>query len=257
MSSIRYEVREHVAHITLDNPPVNAMSEAMIDELIAAFHRARDDDSARVVVLSSSSPKVFCGGLDLGRLLKSKASERHSLLEKLYPRLYDAQFHLGKPSIAAIGGAARGGGMTVAISCDLIIASSAATFGYPEIDVGVPPAIHFTHLPRIVGKYRAFELLFTGRAFSAQEAVELGLVSKVVAPNELMNEALKLAQTLAAKSPQVMRLARAAFMQANDSDFRRGVAGAVETFCNIAATEDANEGLSAFVEKREPVWGKK
>jgi enoyl-CoA hydratase/carnithine racemase len=179
----------------------------------------------------------------------------HSLLEKLYPALVDAQFNLGKPSIAAVGGAARGGGMTLAISCDIIMAADTATFGYPEINVGVPPAIQFTHLPRIIGKHRAFELLFTGRSFNAQEAQSLGLVSRLVPAADLMDEARKLAQTLAEKSPQVMRMARAAFVRANDTDYRRGVAGAVETFCNVVAVEDGQEGLTAFVEKRKPVWG--
>ena len=98
----------------------------------------------------------------------------------------EVQFQMGKPTIAAVGGTARGGGMTIAISCDMIVASSDATFGYPEIDAGVLPSIHFTHLPRIVGKHRAFELLFTGRAFNAQEAQSLGLVSRLTEPGQAL-----------------------------------------------------------------------
>src|SRR5207247_6880711 len=102
-------------------------------------------------------------------MLKSPADVR-GLLDKLYVELAEVQYNLGKPSIAAVGGAARGGGMTLAISCDVLIAGESATFGYPEIDLGLVPALHFVHLPRIVGRHRAFELLFSGRSFGADEA---------------------------------------------------------------------------------------
>jgi enoyl-CoA hydratase len=144
--------------------------------------------------------------------------------------------------------------MTLAISCDVIVASETATFGYPEIDLGVVPAIHFVHLPRIVGRHRAFELLFSGRSFSAAEAASLGLVSRVAPAAEVVSEARKLARTFAAKPPNAMRLGRAAFMRANDLDYRRGVEYAAELFCSVAATGEAQEGLRAFAEKRPPKW---
>lgn len=254
MSSVRYEVRDGIAEILLDHAPVNALNAAVLDELLQALYRARDDKSARAVILGSVIPGRFCAGLNLDAVYKGTPSQLHAVLEKLYVQLCDAQFNLGKPSIAAVTGSARGGGMTVAISCDLIIASDSASFGYPEIDLGLIPAIHFTHLPRIVGRARAFDLLFTGRTFGAQEALSLGLINTVVEQEGVMGEARKLAQTLRSKSPQVMRLARSAFMRAIDSDYRRGVSGAVESFCYVAATEDSREGVSAFVEKRQPVW---
>src|SRR5690606_27889470 len=108
-----------------------------------------------------------------------------------------------KPSIAAVAGAARAGGMTLSISCNVIIAGKSATFGYPEIDVGIIPAIHFIHLPAIVGRHRAFELLFSGRAFSAIEAAELGLVSKIVEDDQVLQEARAMARMFAAKPRQV------------------------------------------------------
>jgi enoyl-CoA hydratase/carnithine racemase len=144
--------------------------------------------------------------------------------------------------------------MTIAISCDVIFASSQATFGYPEINIGVLPAVHFAHLPRIVGRHRAFELLFSGRTFDAQEAFSLGLVSKIVADAELDAAAMALAADFAAKSPAVVGLARAAFMRQNDLDYRRSVANAVEDFCNVAVTAAAQEGIRAFLEKRPPNW---
>jgi enoyl-CoA hydratase len=144
--------------------------------------------------------------------------------------------------------------MTMAISCDVILAGQSATFGYPEIDLGLLPAIHFAHLPQIIGRHRAFELLFSGRSFDAQEAFQLGLVSKIVPDSEIDAAASALAKVFAAKSPAAMRLGRAAFMRQNDVDYRRSIACAVEDFCNAAMTDAAQEGLRAFVEKRPPRW---
>jgi enoyl-CoA hydratase/carnithine racemase len=254
LKQVRYQVSEHIAEIQLSSGPANAMSEAMIDEILLALDTAKNDVSVRAVMLTSANPKIFCAGLELDALRKSTSSEANRLLEKLYPKLCDAQFHLGKPSIAVVTGAARGGGMTLAISCDIIIAAESATFGYPEIDVGVPPAIHFTHLPRIIGKHRAFDLLFTGRTFTSQEAATLGLVSRVLPDDQIQAEARKLAIVLSRKSPEVMRMSRAAFVRANDTGYRQGVSGAVETFCNVLTTDDAKEGLAAFIEKRRPHW---
>ena len=140
--------------------------------------------------------------------------------------------------------------MTMSISCDVILAGQSATFGYPEIDAGVIPAIHFTHLPRIVGRHRAFELLFSGRSFGAEEGYRLGLVSRVVPDEELVSHAHSLAETFAGKSAVVMRLGRAAFMRQNELGYRRSIANAVEDFCNVAMTDAAQNKLKAFVERR-------
>ena len=254
MSTIRYEVRDNVAEILIDNPPVNALDRGLMDDLLATLERAGRDDEVGAVIIASAVPGRFCAGLDLGTYLKSSAGEARDIVESLYARLGDIQFNLGKPSIAAISGAARGGGMSLAISCDMIVAADNATFGYPEIEIGLLPAIHYTHLPRIVGRYRAFDLLFTGRAFGAHEALDIGLISRSVPEAKVMEEARSLARQFAAKSPQLMRIGRKAFMHAIDSDYRRGVAGAVNLISAVIGTEDSKEGLTAFVEKRKPKW---
>ena len=253
---IDYTIRDHVAEILINHPPVNALDDALMDQLLALLQRAGADDAARAVIISSALPGRFCGGLDLGAFLRSPLPEARATVNRLYSRLCDIQFDLGKPSIAAIAGAARGGGMSLAISCDMIVAADTATFGYPELDIGLLPAIHYTHLPRLVGRYRAFDLLFTGRTFGAEEARSLGLVSRIAPEASLLDEARKLAQTLATKSPQLMRMGREAFMQAIDSNYRSGVAGAVNLIAATLGTEDSKEGLTAFVEKRKPVWKK-
>ena len=142
----------------------------------------------------------------------------------------------------------------MAVSCDVILAGESATFGHPEIDVGVLPAIHFAHLPRFIGRHRAFELLFSGRPFSAREAFDLGIINKVVTDAELDSEAMKLAAQFAGKSETVVRMGRAAFMRQIDLDYRRSIANAVKDFCNVAVTDAAQEGLRAFLEKRRPNW---
>jgi enoyl-CoA hydratase len=251
-SGVSYAVSDGIASITLDRPPVNALNLDMIRTVVAALRQAAADDNARAVVLASAVARRFCGGLDLHLLLGKSNQQVRALLQALYVDLHDSQCNLGKPSIAAVGGAARGGGMTIAISCDVILAGQGATFGYPEINIGVLPAIHFAHLPRIAGRHRAFELLFTGRTFGVKEARDLGLVSRIVPDAELHDAALALAKEFAAKSPTVMCLARAAFMRQND--YRRRVADAVDDFCNVVATDAAQEGIRAFLEKRAPNW---
>lgn len=249
---VQYHVADGVARILMAHPPVNALTVSMLDSLLACFEQAAGDDAVRAVVLGSSVPGRFCAGLDLKAFADADGDGVRALLERLYTRMTDLQHRLGKPSIAAVGGTARGGGMTLAISCDLIVVERGASLGYPEIDVGVIPAIHFAHLPRIVGRHRAFDLLFTGRSFGAQEALELGLASRVVDDGTALAAATELALVLAAKSPRVMRMAREAFMRECDSDYRRGVAGAVENFCNVAATPESKAGIRAFVERPRP-----
>ena len=248
--TVLYEVSNGIARITLNRPPVNALNLEMIKDVVAALETAGKDQGIRAVVLTSAISKAFSAGLDLHLLLGKSEQKVRAMLQELYVRLHDTQYNLGKPSIAAIGGAARGGGMTLAISCDVILAGQSATFGYPEIDVGVIPAIHFTHLPRIVGRHRAFELLFSGRSFGAEEAYRLGLVSRIVPDEDLASHAQALAETFAAKSAVVMHLGRAAFMRQNDLDYRRSIANAVEDFCNVAMTDAAQDKLQSFVNRR-------
>jgi enoyl-CoA hydratase len=248
--TILYEVSNSVARVTLKRPPVNALDLEMIKGIVMALENAAKDEETRAVVLTSAVPNCFCAGLDLNIMLGKSEGNVRNLLQELYVHLHDAQYNLGKPSIAAVSGAARGGGMTIALSCDVIISGESATFGYPEINVGVIPAIHFVHLPRIVGRHKAFELLFSARSFDAEEAYHLGLISRIVPDADVDSAASTLAATFAAKSPAIMRLGRAAFMRQNDLDYRRSIANAVEDFCNVAMTDAAQDGLRAFFKNR-------
>lgn len=246
---VHYTLSDAIAEITLDRAPVNALSMPLIDALLAALEKARDDATARAVIVCSAH-KVFCAGLDLDIIRGKRGTDAKLFLEKLYFALNDVQYRMGKPTIAAIDGPARAGGMTIAISCDMIIAGDGATFGYPEIDVGLIPALHFVQLPRLVGKHQAFGPLFLGEPFDAATALRMGLLSEVVPKGTALDRARAIARRFAAKSPIVMKIGRDAFARAVDADYRRAVEHAAESFALVATTEDCQEGLNAFVEKR-------
>jgi enoyl-CoA hydratase len=250
-----YAVRDRVAEIVMRRAPVNAINHALIDEILAAYQQAKSDPGVRAIILTSAFANSFSAGMDLAMIQHGRGLDLRRFLEKLYFAMHDMQYRLGKPTIAALTGPARAAGVTLAVSCDVIVAGDTASIGYPEIDVGVIPAMHFVHLPRQIGRHKAFELLFSGEPIPAQEAFSRGLVNYVVPQAEVMEKARAVAKEFATKSPLVMQLARDAFMRANDFEYRRAIENAVETICNIIETDDAKEGLNAFNEKRRPRWG--
>lgn len=249
-----YHVQDHVCEITMKRAPVNAVNNTLIDELLAAYERAKDDDDVRAIILTSAFTNAFSAGLDLQMMQNKKGLDLHRFLEKLYFRMHDLQYRMGKPTIAAVTGPAREAGITLAVSCDVVIASETATLAYTAINVGITPAMHTVHLPRQIGRHKAFELLFTGREFTPQEAERNGMINRVVRQDKVKDEARALAKEFSTKSPVIMQLARDGFMRANDLDYRRSIENAVETLSLIFSTEDAQEGFRAFVEKRPPKW---
>jgi len=253
---IEYTIQDGVAEILLANPPVNGITEELMDALFGALRQAGGDREVRAIILGSAVPRRFCGGLDLPKFRTSTPTKVYAIVDKLYHRLWELQSSLPKPTIAAVVGAVRGGGMSIAITCDMLVAADTASFGYPEMDVGLLPSIHYQYLPRIVGRHRAFDLLFTGRVFDAHEAMALGLVSRIAGEQEVLAEARKLAGVFAAKSPELMRLGKSAFVRATDNGYRAGAASAVDLISSVFGTDDCKEGLAAFEGKRKPVWGK-
>ncbi|WP_089721128.1 enoyl-CoA hydratase/isomerase family protein [Candidatus Entotheonella palauensis] len=253
-SYVRYEVQDHVATLTMDRPPVNALDFKLMDDILAALRRAGDDPEVRAVVVNSAAESAFCAGLDLKAVQAWPPSEVKRFLEKIYIELYDVQNGLGKPSVAAVRGAARGGGISIAISCDMIVAGETSSFSYSEIHVGLIPAIHLIHLPRLVGRYRAFDLLFNGPAFGAKEAMDIGIVSRVVIDADVDATAWSVARQLAGRSPSAMRIGREMFKLVNDHGFRNQLPHVINAFAKLSETEDAQEGFRAFVEKRPPQW---
>jgi enoyl-CoA hydratase/carnithine racemase len=206
------------------------------------------------VILTSGCEKAFSAGMDLAMMRGGSGLKLKRFLEEFYMGMHDLQYRMGKPTIAAVNGPARAAGVTLAVSCDVIIAAEDCDMGYPEINVGLIPAMHFVHLPRQIGRHPAFEILFTGKPLGFAEAAARGLVNRAVPRSEVLPEARALARDFAAKSPVVMKLARDSFMRANDLDYRRAIENTVETICHIIETEAAQEGLDAFNEKRPPNW---
>lgn len=253
---IRYDTQDGIAQILLDSPPVNGITLALLDALMDSLRRAGADPAVRAIILGSAVPGRFCGGLDLRKFREGSPAEVHAIVNRLYFQLHELQASLPKPVIAAITGAVRGGGLSIAITCDMLVAAQDSTFGYPEMEIGLLPSIHYHHLHRIVGRYRAFDLLFTGRVFGAQEALELGLVSRIAPAADVLTKARELATVFAGKSPELMRLGKGAFTRTIDNGYRQGAATAVDLVSTVFGTPDCQEGLTAFVEKRKPTWGK-
>ena len=247
---VDYRVIEGVAEITMNRGPVNAINHQLAREVVDAYVRARHDDSARAVIITSGLPTVFSAGLDLKLALEFDGQALRSFIEVFYYEMHEALYRLGKPVIAAVNGHARAAGVTWAVSTDMIIAAEEAEMGYPEIDVGLLPAMHLVHLPQQAGRHRAAKLLFTGDIVPAAEMHRLGVVNEVCPRAEVMPRARELARRLAKKSPIAMKLLRDAFMRANDMDYRRSMESVVETMCQLKDSADSREMLRAFAEKR-------
>lgn len=252
---VEYKVADGIAEIVMNRAPVNAINLQLAREVIDAYVRARHDAAVRAVILTSALPTVFSAGLDLKLASTFDGAALRAFIEVFYYEMHEALYRLGKPVIAAVNGHARAAGVTWAVSCDMIIAAEEAEMGYPEINVGLLPAMHLVHLPRQAGRHRAAQLLFTGDIVSAREMKELGVVNEVLPRSEVLPRARALAKRLAAKSPVAMKLLRDAFVRANDLDYRRAMESVVETMCSLKDTQDSKEALRAFVEKRAPRYG--
>jgi enoyl-CoA hydratase len=254
--TLLYDVADNgVATISLNQPDTrNALSDQLLDDLLEALAEARADDAVRCVVLASTHEKVFSSGGNLaGFAADVPLVHKHFGIER-FPQLFRALGELGKPSLCAAGGHVLAGALGLALACDLIIAKDTARFGTPEINVGVFPFMIMALIYRNVGRKKTNELLLLGEQISAQEAERIGIVNRVVAPGEFDAAVADWAGRLAAKSPVMMRLGKDAMFRQQDMAF----ADALEflrTHLTIAfATEDIQEGVKAFFEKREPRW---
>jgi enoyl-CoA hydratase/carnithine racemase len=252
---VRYDASGGVATISLDDPDTrNALSDATLDALVAAFERARDDDDVRCVVLASTHEKVFSSGGNLaGFAAEVPLVHKHFATTK-FPRLFTLIGELGKPSICAADGHVLAGALGVALACDLVIASERATFGTPEINVGVFPFMIMALIYRNVGRKKTNELLLLGDRIDAAEAERIGLVNKVVPAESFDAAVADWAQRLAAKSPVLMKLGKDAMFRQQDMAFADALEFLHAHLTIAFSTEDIQEGVKAFFEKREPRW---
>ncbi len=244
-----------VAIVTLNRPKVlNALNNQTLAELSACMASLKADGGVRAIIVTGSGDKSFVAGADINELATQSPVEgqAHARRGQL---IFDAIEQLGKPVIAAINGFALGGGCELAMACTLRLAADSARFGQPEINLGLIPGYAGSQrLPRLVGKGIAMEILLTGDMVSAPRAYEIGLVNRVVPAAELMTEARKLAQALAAKAPIAVRYIIDAVNQGLDAPFSVGAYLETSLFGTIASSEDMREGTKAFLEKRKPVW---
>jgi 3-hydroxypropionyl-coenzyme A dehydratase len=244
-----------VATITLNQPDTrNALSNEVLSELIAAFESARDDETVRCVVLTSSHDRVFSSGANLGGFAGDVPLVHKHFGSDRFVKLFRLIGELGKPSICAANGHVLAGSLGIALACDLIIAKDGAEFGTPEINVGAFPFMIMALIYRNVPRKRTNELLLLGDRISAQDAKEAGIVNKVVAPDEFQAAVDEWAAKLASKSPVIMRLGKDAMFRQQDMAFLDALEYLHAQLSLALSTEDIVEGVTAFFEKREPQW---
>lgn len=253
---VRYEKRDGVAILTLSRPQVhNALNEALRLELATALDHATQDPEVAVVVLTGAGERAFSAGMDMkefsSQVTELSVSDLRVLREARWRPLID----FGKPLIAAINGLAIGGGLELALLCDILVAADTATFAFAEVKRGIIPGNGGTQrLTRRVGKGRALEMVLTGRLHDAQQALQMGLVDHVLPLAGLMDKALWIAQEIQANAPLAVRLAREAIHRGAEMPLADALRLESDLLGFLFTTEDAREGPAAFLEKRVPRW---
>jgi enoyl-CoA hydratase len=254
--TVRYDVNgEGVATIALDQPDTrNALSNELLTGLTGALELAREDDGVRCVVLTSTHETVFSAGGSLDQFASDVPLVHKHFGTERFPRLFQTIMQLGKPTLCAANGHVLAGALGLALACDLIVAKESATFGTPEINVGVFPFMIMALIYRNVPRKKANELLLLGERMSAEEAREAGIVNRVVPDAEFGDAVDDWARKLASKSPVLMKLGKDAMYRQLDMPFEDALDFLRSQLSLAFTTEDIQEGVKAFFEKREPNW---
>ncbi|PIQ25607.1 hypothetical protein COW36_21435 [bacterium (Candidatus Blackallbacteria) CG17_big_fil_post_rev_8_21_14_2_50_48_46] len=251
---VKLEIQEKVALVTMDHPPVNSLSPAVVDELDEVLRYLETQDQVLFVVLTGAGPKIFVAGADIKAMAGMNPEQAEQLAEtgqRALNRLED----MAKLTICAINGLALGGGLELAMACDLRICADHAKMGQPEINLGIIPGFGGTQrLPRIIGSARALEMLLSGDPIDAQTAYAWGLVNHVTSAEELLPKAMGLAKTVASKAPVASALIHSSVAEGLTKPLHQGLRLEVQNFHKVFASEDKTEGITAFVEKRAAVW---
>jgi enoyl-CoA hydratase/carnithine racemase len=253
---VLYDVADNgVARITLNDPSTrNALSPELLGGLIECFERAREDDAVRCVVLASSHERTFSSGANLGGFAAEMALVHKHFAGERFVELFRLIGSLGKPTICAARGHVLAGALGIALACDLIVATEQATFGTPEINIGAFPFMIMAIIYRNVPRKKANELLLLGERWTARQALEAGIVNRVVPDGELEATVDEWAAKLAGKSPVIMRLGKEAMRRQMDMPLDDALDYLRAQLSLAQSTEDIVEGVTAFFEKREPVW---
>ena len=255
-ATLRYDLADSgVATIALDQPETrNALSDELLTDLIAALEQVRDDPAARCLVLTSTHEKVFSSGGNLTGFAADVALVHKHFATARFPAAFRLLGELGKPSICAANGHVLAGALGLALACDLIIARDGARFGTPEINVGLFPFMIMALIYRNVGRKKTAELMLLGEQISAQEAERIGIVNRVLAPDQFQAGVADWATRLAAKSPVLMKLGKDAMFRQQDMAYADAVDFLRSQLTVAFSTEDIQEGVTAFFEKRAPEW---
>ena len=247
---ILFEREGGIAKITLNHPPVNIMDIPTMREINVALESLQDDDEIKAVLFGATG-KAFCAGVDV----KDHTADKVGEMVEVFHRIFRLMWSLDVPTVAAVNGAALGGGCELVTFCDMVIASERATFGQPEIQVGVYPPVAAVTFPRLMPYMKAMELLLTGAVIDARKAERLGIVNKVVPVESFEAEVASFVGKLTSLSSVVLRLTKRATLQGLTLGFEEALALSEDVYLNqLMKTEDATEGLRAFMEKRKPVW---
>ncbi len=254
-TNLLYEKKDGIATITINRPKaLNALNEETLPEFLSSLEDAEKDKKVRVIVITGAGEKAFCAGLDL-KTVKDISVIKAVETSRLGQKLTLAIEELGKPVIAAINGYALGGGLELAMACDIRIASENARIGQTEVNVGLIPGWGGTQrLPRLVGKGIAKELVFTGKMIDAKTAERIGLINMVVPPEKLKSAVEEFAKVIMSKPPIAIKLAKELINSSIETDQGTGLVHEAEAFGILSSTEDYREGVSAFIEKRKPEY---
>ena len=246
-SPVKLETRDRIAIAWLDRPPANSISPDVVDALQKVWDAVTGSGSIRALVFASANPMLFCAGADIKAFTTMDAAAGKRLLDKMHSMLRQMETS-SVATIAAVNAVAFGGGCELAMACDFRIAAESATFGQPEINLGIIPGFGGTQrLPRLVGEPKALEMNLTGEPITAEEAYEVGLATRVVPDHELLDTAVSWARKLAGQAPLAIQQIKA-ISAAGDLD--AGIEAEKEGFAAVFASEDAREGIGAFLGKR-------
>jgi len=245
---------DRVAILTINRPDkMNALSEAVRGEMLAHLARLESDGSVGVVVITGAGEKAFIAGADIGEFAGRTPFDQRWAMRS--PRIFDVMASYPKPVIAMINGYCLGGGCELAMSCDLRVASSTASFGQPEINLGLIPGGGGTQrMPRLVGAGQAMRLILSGDRIGAEEARAMGLVELVFSPEELRGKTLELASRIASRSPLTLKVAKEAVRASERLSIEDGIAYERDLFCLCFSSSDKEEGVAAFLAKRPAQW---
>lgn len=254
MEFLKLSIEEGVAIATINRPPANALARALILEVDELLDTVENDDRVRVIVLHGEG-RFFSAGADIKEFTTVKTGEEFSQLAASGQQVFERLESFSKPVIAAIHGAALGGGLELAMACHMRIVTDTAKLGLPELQLGLIPGFAGTQrLPRYVGMAKAAEMLLTSDPISGAEAHRLGLANQVYSEDEMLPKTLELAKKIAKKGPIAVKATLDMLQFTKDASYHEGVQAEAASFGTVFVSEDAKEGIQAFLEKREPVF---